>query len=218
MYLEKYFPTWEELTPEEQEQLRTSATLQHAKAGDVVHRGGVDCVGLMIVISGQLRVYITSDEGREVTLYRLFERDMCIFSASCIMTGIQFEVTVEAERDTDLLVIPSEQYLDLMSKSAVVANYTNQLMASSFSEVVWLMDQILFKRFDTRLASFLLSESSIEGGDTMTITHEKIANHMGTAREVVTRMLKYFQREGMVALSRGEITITDRKRLKALAY
>ena len=112
---------------------------------------------------GKLRTYILSDEGREITLYRLFDMDMCLLSASCIMQSIQFEVTIEAEKDTDLWIIPAEIYKDIMKESAPVANYTNELMASRFSDVMWLIEQIMWKSLDKRVASFLLEETSIEG-------------------------------------------------------
>ena len=89
-------------------------------------------------------------------------------------------------------------------------------MASRFSEVMWLMEQVMWKSLDKRLASFLLGESDIEQTDALKITHEAIANHMGNHREVITRMLRYFQSEGMVKLSRGMVTLTDRKKLEAL--
>ena len=172
--------------------------------------------GLLLVKSGQLRTYILSDEGREITLYRLFDMDMCLLSASCIMRSIQFEVTIEAEKDTDLWIIPAEIYKGIMKESAPVANYTNELMATRFSDVMWLIEQIMWKSLDKRVASFLLEETSIEGTNELKITHETIANHLGSHREVITRMLRYFQGEGLVRLSRGKITILDSKGLETL--
>ena len=169
-----------------------------------------------LVKAGQLRAYILSDEGREITIYRLFDRDLCLFSASCIMRSIQFEVTIQAEKDTDLWVIPAEVYQDIMEASAPVANYTNELMASRFSEVMWLMEQVMWKSLDKRVAAFLLEEASIEGSSVLKITHEAIANHLGTHREVITRMLRYFQSEGMVRLSRGMVRLLDEDRLRQL--
>ena len=174
-------------------------------------------MGLLLLKSGQLRAYILSDEGREITLYRLFDRDMCLLSASCIMRSIQFEVIIEAEKDTDLWVIPPHVYRNVMAESAAVANYTNELMATRFSDVMWLVEQILWKSLDKRVAAFLLEETSIEGTDELKITHETIANHLGTHREVITRMLRYFQSEGMVRLSRGVIAVTDAGKLEALS-
>lgn len=144
----------------------------------------MDCTGLLLVKSGQLRTYILSDEGREITLYRLFDMDMCLLSASCIMRSIQFEVTIEAEKDTDLWIIPAEIYKGIMKDSAPVANYTNELMATRFSDVMWLIEQIMWKSLDKRVASFLLEETSIEGTNELKITHETIANHLGSHRKL----------------------------------
>ena len=217
MSFSDYFPIWNKMTPEHKQRLTDSADFLKVKAGTVVHNGSMDCLGLLLIQSGQLRVYTLSSEGREITLYRLFDHDICLFSASCVMPNIQFEVIIEAEKDAEMWVLPSCLFKDLMEESAVVANYANQLISSRFSEVMWLMEQIMWKSFDKRLAAFLLEESSLEGTDSLKITHEKIANHMGTAREVVTRMLRYFQSEGMVRLTRGTVDILDARRLGLLS-
>ena len=216
MDLADYLPFYPKLSHQQQRQLLDSVEPMEAKAGTVVHNGSLDCLGLLIIRAGQLRVYTLSSEGREVTLYRLFDHDICLFSASCVMPDIQFEVIIEAEKDTKMWVIPSCLFKQLMEQSAPVANYVNQLMSSRFSDVMWLMEQIMWKSFDKRLAGFLLEESGLEGTPSLKMTHERIANHLGTAREVVTRMLRYFQSEGMVRLSRGEITITDENALRKL--
>ena len=216
MDLAEYLPFLPKLSPQQKGALLDCVEPMEAKAGSIVHNGNLDCLGLLIIRSGQLRVYTLSSEGREVTLYRLFDHDICLFSASCVMPDIQFEVIIEAEKDTQMWVIPSCLFKDLMEQSAAVANYANQLISSRFSEVMWLMEQIMWKSFDKRLAGFLLEESGLENALSLRMTHERIANHLGTAREVVTRMLRYFQSEGMVRLSRGEITITDEKALQKL--
>ena len=217
MSFSNYFPIWNKMTPEHQQRLKDSADFLKVKAGTVVHNGSMDCLGLLLIQSGQLRVYTLSSEGREITLYRLFDHDICLFSASCVMPNIQFEVIIEAEKDAEMWVLPSCLFKDLMEESAVVANYTNQLISSRFSEVMWLMEQIMWRSFDKRLASFLLEESVLENSTSLKITHEKIANHMGTAREVVTRMLRYFQSEGMVKLTRGTVEILDKTALEELS-
>lgn len=216
MTFQDYFPIWDKLNQDQQDQLLSALMLRTVAKGTVLHNGDMDCTGLLLVKSGQLRAYILSDEGREITIYRLFDRDMCLFSASCIMRSIQFEVTVEAEKDTDLWVIPSEIYQSIMEGSAPVSNYTNELMASRFSDVMWLMEQVMWKSLDKRVAAFLLEEVSIEGTSHLKITHETIANHLGSHREVITRMLRYFQNEGMVKLSRSSIEITNAKKLEEL--
>ncbi|MEA5085377.1 MAG: Crp/Fnr family transcriptional regulator [Lachnospiraceae bacterium] len=214
--LAAFFPVWGKLDNKEREMLISGSSMKIVKAGTIIHNGAEDCVGLLLIKKGIIRTYILNESGREITLYRLFERDMCLFSASCMMNSIQFEVNVEAETDVEMVVIKSPVYEGLMQKSLVVANYTSQLMATRFSEVMWLIEQIMFKSFDVRLAEFLCSEINIEQSNTISITHEKIARHMGTAREVVTRMLKYFQSENMVRLFRGGIEIVDENRLRKM--
>ena len=104
-----------------------------------------------------------------------------------------------------------------MEQSAPLSNYTNEVMAARFSEVMWLVEQVMWKSMDKRVAAFLLEEAAIEKTDRLSITHETIANHLGTHREVVTRMLRYLQRENMVKLARGAVEITDRTGLEALS-
>lgn len=217
MEFAEYFPIWDKLTPTQQQTLEQAATLRSVPKGTVVHNGSADCIGFLVVRSGQLRVYILSDEGREVTLYRLFPRDLCLLSASCILRGLQYDVTIEAEKDTQFWQIPAQRFKQLMEQSAPVANYTNEVMAERFSDVMWLIEQILWKSFDKRLAAFLVEESALENGTTLKITHETIGRHLGSPREVVTRMLRYFQDEGLVKLSRGSVTLLDPARLQALA-
>ena len=217
MTIDQFFPVWDQLTPQQRELLTASAASRTVSRGTLLHSGSADCVGLFLVRTGQLRAFILSDEGKEVTLYRLFSRDICLFSGACMFSQLSFDIHVEAEEDSLLWVIPPTVYQQLMERSAPLANFTNQLLSGRFSEVMWLLDQILFRRFDSRLAAFLLEESAIQGTDDLSITHERIARHLGSAREVGTRMLKYFQSEGMVSLSRGTVRLTDRAALSALA-
>lgn len=217
MAFSSFFPVWERLTPQQQATLSGSMFSRRVRRGDVIHQGDADCTGLLLVKSGQLRVFMLSEDGREITLYRLFERDLCLFSASCMMRSIQFDITIQAEKDAELWVIPAETYRQVMEESAPLSNFTNEVMAARFSDVMWLIEQVLWKSFDRRLAAFLLEESAIEGTRTLKITHELIGNHMGNPREVVTRMLRYFQGEGLVRLSRGTVEIVDEIALRGLA-
>lgn len=217
MAFSSFFPVWERLTPQQQAALSGSMFSRRVRRGDVIHQGDADCTGLLLVKSGQLRVFMLSEDGREISLYRLFERDLCLFSASCMMRSIQFDITIQAEKDAELWVIPAETYRQVMEESAPLSNFTNEVMAARFSDVMWLIEQVLWKSFDRRLAAFLLEESAIEGTRTLKITHELIGNHMGNPREVVTRMLRYFQGEGLVRLSRGTVEIVDEIALQGLA-
>ena len=211
------FPIWNKLTREQQERLRGVTELQQIPRGTVVHDGSPECKGMVLVKSGQLRAYLLSEEGREVTICRFFEMDICLFSASCVMPNMMFDVFIEAEKDTEIWVIPACLYQNLMDESLPLSNYSHALITNHFSEVMWLMEQIMWKSFDKRLAGFLVEESRIEETDSLKITHEKIAAHLGTAREVVTRMLRYFQSDGMVKLTRGTVELVDKKALQCLS-
>ena len=216
MDISAYFPIWDKLTPNQRERIAATSNLHSVKAGTLLHDGGPDCLGLLLVKSGQLRAYMLSEEGREVTISRFFDMDICLFSASCVMRNMHFAVFIEAEKDSEVYVIPACLYQNLMDESLPLANYSHNLITNHLSEVMWLMEQIMWKSFDKRLAQFLLEEANLEGSHSLKITHEKIANHMGTAREVVTRMLRYFQNEGMVKLTRGSVDIVDEKKLRKL--
>ena len=217
MTFQDAFPVWDKLQSDQQARILQTLIFRSVKKGTMLHNGDEDCTGLLLVKSGQLRAYILSEEGREITLYRLFDRDLCLFSAACIMRSIQFAVTIQAEKDTDLWVIPAEVYQDMMEQSAPVSNYTNELMASRFSEVMWLIEQVMWKSLDKRVAAFLLEEAAIEESHELKITHEVIANHLGSHREVITRMLRYFQKEGAVQLRRGSVELTDFAKLREIA-
>ncbi len=217
MEFSAYFPAWKKLTAAQQQLLENNASLRSVPKGTIVHNGNVSCTGPLLVAEGQLRAYRLSEDGREITLYRLFSHDMCLLSAPCMMNSLQFEIIITAEKDTVLWVIPPTLYKKLMEESAPLSNYTNELIIDRFSEVMWLMEQILWKSFDKRLADFLLKESVLEESAVLKITHETIGNHLGNPREVVTRMLRYFQNEGIVNLTRGSIEILNPIRLQEIA-
>ena len=216
MEFAEYLPIWDKLTKEQQGRIAQVAEFRKVKKGVHIHDSSADCLGLVMVKSGQLRAYILSEDGREITISRLFEYDVTLLSASCVMPDMQFNVMIEAEKDSEFWSIPTCLFKNLVDDSLAVSNYCRSLLTSNFSELMWLMEQIMWRSFDKRLAEFLLEEAQLEDSPVLKITHEKIANHMGTAREVVTRMLRYFQGEGMVKLTRGTIDLTDKKKLSAL--
>ena len=215
--IRRFIPVWDHLNKAEQEQLVNASIKRTVKEGKVLHEGADECEGLFCVLSGQLRAYVLSPEGKEITIYRLLEGDLCLFSASCIFSGSPLDISVAVEKEGCLITIPSAVYKKIMNESSVLSNFTNQRMAERFSDVMWLLEQILWKSLDRRLASFLLEESRMDHSDTLTITHEKIADHLGTAREVITRMLKYLQSEKLIQLSRGKIDIIDEAGLEKLS-
>mgnify|MGYP003294682861 CR=1 FL=1 len=209
-----YFPIWDKLTLEQQ--ARIAGVIEHrtVKKGTHIHDSSAQCLGLIIMKTGQLRAYILSEDGREITISRFFEYDVSLLSASCVLPDLQFNVMIEAEKDSQFWSIPACLFKNLMEESLPVSTYANALISSSFSDLMWLMEQIMWKSIDKRLAAFLLEEAAVENTSVLRITHERIANHMGTAREVITRMLRYFQNEGMLRLTRGTIEIIDGEKLK----
>ncbi len=216
MNFSDFIPVWDTLKKAEQEALTNASVKKNFKKGEFLHNGSVTCTGLIVVLKGRLRTFSISSDGREITLYRLFPNDICLFSAECIMEHLTVDVTITADTDSEVLIISPEVYKKIMEVSAPLSNFTNQIMSRRISEVMWLVDQIMWKSFDKRLAEFLINEAKVQNSDILKITHEEIGNHLGNPREVVTRMLKYFANEGLVALSRGKIEILTAEGLKNL--
>ncbi|MCC0671958.1 Crp/Fnr family transcriptional regulator [Clostridioides sp. ES-S-0145-01] len=207
---------WDKLTDSQKSLLISSTNISHFKKGNSIHCGDSDCIGILIIKSGTIRTYILSDEGREVTLFRLDNGDVCILSASCILNTITFDVYVDAETDCDIIQISSSVFSKLSTENIHAELFSYKLATERFSDVMWAMQQILFMSFDKRLASFLVDEITKNNNTTINMTHEQIAKYMGSAREVVSRMLKYFAREGLVSLSRGGVKVLDKDRLRSL--
>ena len=216
MEYQSYIPFWDKLTDEQRERIGGVIRFQKVKKGTFIHDSEADCLGLVVVRSGQLRAYMLSEDGREITISRLLEYDVTLLSASCAMPDMQFDVMIEAEKDSEFWSIPACLFKNLADESLAVSNYSRNLLSNNYSELMWLMEQIMWKSFDKRLAEFLLEEVRLEDSLVLQITHERIANHMGTAREVVTRMLRYFQSEGLVKLTRGSIEIVNEEKLEKL--
>ncbi len=211
------FPFWDNISECDRETFIAVSHRIKFDKGTNIHNGN-ECTGVILVKSGSLRLYMLSDEGKEITLYRLFAGDMCILSASCVFNSITFDVFVDCEEESECVIIGGCAFEDVARRVPEVKIFALETALSRFSDVMWIMQQILFMSMDKRLAIFLLDEASKNGTDKIKLTHEQIAKYMGSAREVVSRMLKYFATEGIIQSSRADgITITDRKRLRALA-
>lgn len=215
--LEKKFPFWDKLDKQQKEKMVAGAVRRAYPKGSLVHSACERCLGLILVESGQLRVYIESEEGRDITLYRLESGDICTLSASCFMHEITFEVMVDAEADSQAVILNPGMFNQIVSENVYAENYLYKQTAARFSDVMWAMQQILFLSFDKRLALFLLDEEQKTTEHVIAMTHEQIARYVGSAREVVSRMLKYFEEEGYVRLSRGKIQILNAEGLEELA-
>lgn len=214
-FFQKAFPFWNKITENEKNIILNNCTLQKFSAGKNIH-DSTECTGILIVKKGLIRVYMLSSTGKEITLYKLNPYDVFALSASCILSNINFDIFVDAEKDSEVYLINPHKYKELKDKNILIESFTNSIINQSFSDAMWIMEQILFMSFDKRLAIFLLEESISSKSDILNITHDYIAKNMGTAREVVSRMLKYFQNEEIISLSRGNITIINKNKLKNL--
>jgi CRP/FNR family transcriptional regulator len=213
LFIKAIFPFYEKLTKQEKFILTVNTVQAIYKKDKIILNNENECNGVVILKSGQLRAYIDSDEGKEITLYRLLSNDVCIMTASCILKNINFTVTLEVEKDSLLYFIPANIWSDLSSSNGYIKEYESELISERFSEVMWVMEQVVFKGMGNRLAEFLLEQSALQESDSITITHETIAKNLGTAREVISRMLKYFEIEGLIEMSRGTVKIINNKKL-----
>lgn len=216
LLLSQHFEPWNRMSEQDRQDLLAHAMLMNYPKGTNLHSGESNCVGLFLILKGSLRTYMLSENGKEVTLYRLSEGDMCVLSASCVLSTITFDVHVDTEEDTQLLLIRATYFEALSERNEQVECWAYKLTAERFSDVMWAMQQVLFMSMDKRLAIFLWDEMTRTGEEVLKITHEQAARYVGSAREVVTRMLKYFASEGIVELSRGGIKILDKSKLRSL--
>lgn len=212
----KYFPFWNDLPVEDRKFLCQNTIEIHFEKEQVIH-GNTGCTGLYIVKSGRLRIYMLSEEGKEITLYRLSPGEVCMLSASCVLQSITFDVYVDAEIPSDCYKVDSAAFAALSERIPAVKIFALETAVSRFSDVMWIMQQIVFMSMDKRLAIFLLDEALQTESDIITLTHEQIARHLGTAREVITRLLKHFSADGVLEVTRKGIIITDKKKLRSIA-
>lgn len=211
----RMYPFWEDLNTEEQKIIADSVAVRQMQKGESMQRGTGECSGMVYVEKGQLRAFIVSEEGREVTLYRIYGGELCVLSASCLMDAIVFDVMIEAVEETTLLVLPSLVLNTIMKQEPQVELSLYRMVTERFSDVMWTMQQILFMGADQRVAHFLWDEMAKTGETTIRLTHDEVARFIGSAREVVSKVLKYFVEEGVVALSRGKIEILDKTKLRS---
>lgn len=204
-----HLPFWSSLSEDEKERVRQRAFVNHYEKGNIINNCNNECLGMLLVLSGEIRTYLLSEEGREVTLFRLYAGDLCVLSATCVISQITFETQMIAQQDTKVLIIPVDAIAALKEKNIYAKCFLYELATKRFSDVMWAMQQILFKGLDRRLAGFLLAEAERTDSNVIHMTHEQIAQHISSAREAVARMFKHFTEDGLVDVKRGAITLLD---------
>ena len=201
-------PFWEKLTPGEKNAVIQGTYFTGYKADTIIDNSDEECMGMLLVVSGCIRVALLSNEGREITLFKLLKGQVCMLTASCVFGRLSFDPHLSAEEDTVVMVINAPVCRNLNENNVHFQCYGKQITSDHLLEVIESMQQLLFTRVDHRLAEYLYTESRRSGSE-LHMTHDQIAKNLGTAREVVTRMLKRFSDEGCITLRRGIITISD---------
>lgn len=215
--LEEVFPFIRGLDEGEKDRIIDNSRSRSFKKGDMVHEGESGCTGVIGILQGRVKTFMLSAKGKEVALFRLLPKDSCILSASCMMSNIVFDVHVSAEEDSRILVVDPDYFEDLTKRSPEADKFRNDIISMRFSEVMWLVEQVMFKRMDQRIAGFLLDMMNITETSEIQLSHQEIADNLGTAREVVSRILKYFEKGGIIKISRKTIEVLDLDRLKEIA-
>lgn len=198
------FPLNRYLSAEDANLVRKNIRFQDVRSGTVLF-DSTSCKGVLVVISGVVRVYIVSESGREITLYRLFENDVCTLSISCIMGTMPMQAMIKADTDCRIASLSNDIFSTLHEKSPEIQKLMLATMNARLNDVMWVVEQVAFRGMDRRIGEFLLSRPST----IIYSTHEEIAAELGTAREVVSRMLKYFEKNGYIELSRGKMKLID---------
>lgn len=206
--LADHYPFWEQLTSQEEEFLLASAGQKNFAKGEHFEMTQTDCRGIGLLLSGEMRVRLSSEEGREVTLFRLQAADECVLSMSCLMDAIDFHLSVDVVDDAEMLQISGLALKKIMESNPYVALYIYKTATEKFADIMDVVKNVLFTGIEDRLREFLLTAS--EDQAILYMTHDDIARELGTAREVVSRLLKQLAQDGLVQTKRGQIHILNR--------
>ena len=208
----EHIPFIDEMTDMEKEILKKNMMIKNFEKNELIHSSISSCLGMLVVKEGRLRAYIMSDDGREVTLFYVEKDEICVFSSSCVISSITFDLFIEADKKTSVYQLPTRILEELM-KNKSIENVILTMALKKFTEIMWSMQQILFLSMDRRIARLLVEKCKKENSSKIKITHEEIAKQIGSAREVVSRMLSIFTKENLIVLSRGQIEIIDNDKL-----
>lgn len=218
MYSEQLsrLPFWAHLTPAQQAATADQCRKVEYAPQQEVHGPAGECLGVLLIESGALRIYLSSPEGRQATIDRLHAGQICVMTAACMMRGVSFDVQVEAESAVTALLLPARVFAALMKENVYVEAFLYRAATERFAAVLTGMEQMLFLTLEQRVVSFLLDEAVRQGGDVVRLTQEQLAQAIGSAREAVSRALKKLERQGLVEVERGAVRLCDRPALYRL--
>lgn len=198
------FPVFRKAASDLVRNLVTAGRFQLIPVGTRIYTEGDDCRGIAFVLSGEIRIYKIGETGREITLYEIGPGEMCILNASCILSGSTYPANAIVAADASVLLVPSADFHRLVTTHEEMRVFVFLLLSKRLATVMELVEEVAFGRMDQRLLDYLIEKS--EGGRLET-THQNIANDLGTSREVVSRLLKDFERKRQIRLSRNLITL-----------
>ncbi len=208
------FPALAKLEPDARKSLEARSRIVALPAGETVFRGGDECQNYLLVLDGSVRVQMTAESGREIVLYRVDPGETCVLTTACLLAHEAYSAEAVTESAVRAVAIPAGTFRELLGRSTVLRDFVFMTYGSRIADLMLLVEEVAFGRIDLRLARFLVEHAG--AGGTLDATHQAVAVELGTAREVVSRQLKEFERKGLVTLSRGRITVTDRAALQAL--
>ncbi len=194
--------------------LRASGARVAVPRGTVLFRAGDRCHTFLMVLDGSVRVGMTAESGREIVLYRVARGETCVVTTACLLARTDYGAEAMAETDLDAVALAAGPFHDLVARSAVFRDFVFAAFGTRLTGMMLLVEEVAFGRIDLRLAHFLASHRDAAGG--LDTTHQALAVELGTAREVVSRQLKEFERRGLVALGRGRVEVRDAAALAAL--
>ena len=200
----KSFPQFRGTPDSQLRDFLAAAGRQVVPAGTQIYREGDACSGIAFVVSGDIRVYKIGQTGREITLYEIGPGETCILNASCILSGKTYPAYALTMADTEVMLFPAPVFKRMVAESEQMRHFVFSIMNERFTTVMELVEEVAFGRMDQRLLDYLIEKS---GNGQLETTHQKIANDLGTSREVVSRLLKHFERKHQLKLSRNSITL-----------
>ena len=200
----KTFPPFRKASDRLIDELLESVAYREVPRKTPLYHCGDACQGIGFVLSGEIRVFKAGLEGKEVTLYEIYPGETCILNASCILSGSKYPADAVALTDLAMLFLPAGAFLRLVADHEQMRSYVFSFLNQRLGEIIELLEEVTFGRLDVRLTDYLVEKA---GDGVLQTTHQNIANDLGTSREVVSRLLKDFERRGMVALSRNRIQL-----------
>lgn len=214
MFNKKYFfeenlPFFKNLNEKEKDELILKSYVAKYEKGEIVHSKNSSCTGLLITTSGNFRVFISSPSGRQITLFKLYDRDICMLSASCVFTNLTYDVNLEAQDKSEAIIIDSSLIKKISSSNFEVMNFILNLTQDKLSQVMYVLEQTTFFSLDERIKNYLLEQSRYTDSNLLHITHEDMANELGSSREVISRILKKFEKDGKIEIFRGKVKIIN---------